>query len=305
MNKQLRGSILLFICAFIWGTAFVAQSEGLERVGVFCFSASRNFLAVLILIPFIFIMRKINKGKDFNFSNEANELLADKLLLVGGLLCGVALFVASNLQQFGIKYVTFIGKSGFLTALYIILVPIFGLFLHKKVGKLVWIGLGFALIGLYLLCIKQGQSFYFEFADIMLILCAAVFAIQILLVDKYAPMVDTIALACMQFLVCGTLSLICSVLFEVNSWEAIKSAALPIMYAGFLSSGVAYTLQMVGQKDMNPTVASLIMSLEAVVSIISGVILLHDKPSGREYFGCLLMFVGVILAQIPEKTKSE
>lgn len=301
MNKQVRGSILLFICAFIWGTAFVAQSEGLEKVGVFCFSASRNFLAVIVLIPVIFIIRKINKKSDFVLKNEVKDILTDKILLMGGLLCGVALFAASNLQQFGIKYVSFIGKSGFLTALYIILVPIFGLFLSKKVGKLVWAGLVFALIGLYLLCIKQGQSLRFEFADIMLILCAAVFAIQILLVDKYAPQVDTVALACIQFFVCGTLSLIFMALFEHNTWTLVKSAALPIMYAGFLSSGVAYTLQIVGQKDMNPTVASLIMSLEAVVSVISGIVLLADNPSGRELLGCLLMFIGVVLAQIPEK----
>lgn len=299
MNKQLRGSLILLLTAFIWGTAFVAQSEGVSKIGVWAFSAIRNALGVIVLIPVIVILRKKKNEKGTTTVSVFSDIMHDKRLLIGGLLCGIALFVAANLQQFGIKYVSFVGKAGFLTALYIILVPILGLFLHKKVGKLVWVGLLFALVGLYLLCINQ--TIKFEAADILLIACAFVFSIQILLVDKYVLIVDPIALACIEFFVCGALSFICMLIFENNSIEAIKSVIIPLLYAGCLSSGVAYTLQMVGQRDLNPTLASMIMSLEAVISAISGIVLLHERPSARELIGCVLMFVGVILAQIPTK----
>lgn len=297
MNKQLRGSLILLLTAFIWGTAFVAQSEGVSKIGVYGFSAIRNALGVIVLIPVLIFLGKKKSGKNKTVSSVFSDIFNDKRLLIGGLLCGIALFLASNLQQFGIKYVSFVGKAGFLTALYIILVPIMGLFLHKKVGKLVWVGLIFALVGLYLLCINQ--TIKFEAADILLIACAFVFSIQILIVDKYVVFVDPIALACIEFFVCGVLSFICMIIFENNTAEAIKSVIIPLLYAGCLSSGVAYTLQMVGQRDLNPTIASMIMSLEAVISVISGIVLLHERPSARELIGCVLMFIGVILAQIP------
>lgn len=300
MNKQIRGSLILVLTAFIWGTAFVAQSQGIEKMGPFGFNAVRNFIGVIVLIPVIFSFRKVKKGKSFRLGEEISSIFHDRKLLMGGLLCGIALCVASNFQQVGIKYVSFIGKAGFLTALYIVLVPIAGfVFLKKKVGKLVIIGLLFALCGLYLLCINQ--TFTFEFADIMLIACAIVFTIQILLVDNYAPQVDPLALACIEFFVNGVLSLIPMFLLENNTFADIKAAALPLLYAGVFSSGVAYTLQMVAQRDMNPTIASLIMSLEAVVSILAGVVILGDRPSSREILGCILMFAAVILAQIPDK----
>lgn len=303
MNKQLRGSLILLLTAFIWGTAFVAQSEGVSKIGVWAFSAIRNALGVIVLIPVIIFLRKNKGGKETTTVSIFSDIFHDKDLLIGGLLCGIALFVAANLQQFGIKYVSFVGKAGFLTALYIILVPILGLFLHKKVGKLVWVGLVFALVGLYLLCINQ--TIRFEAADILLIACAFVFSIQILLVDKYVVIVDPIVLACIEFFVCGVLSFICMLIFENNSIEAVKSVIIPLLYAGCLSSGVAYTLQMVGQRDLNPTLASMIMSLEAVISAISGIVLLHDRPSARELIGCALMFIGVILAQIPSGKNKE
>ena len=303
MNKQIKGSFILLLTAFIWGTAFVAQSEGVSRMGVFGFSVIRNFMAVIILIPVVLFIRTRKNGEGATVSGEIKAIFSDKKLLLGGFLCGIALCVASNLQQIGIKYVSFIGKSGFLTALYIILVPIAGLFFHKRVGKLVWIGLVFALVGLYLLCIN-GQ-FILEYADIVLILCAIVFTIQIMLVDKFVSEVDAVSMACMQFFWCGLFSMIPMLITEHNTWADISSAAIPLLYAGVLSSGVAYTLQMVGQRDLNPTLASMIMSLEAVFSVLSGIVILHEKPSARELIGCLLMFVGVILSQIPDKVKGD
>lgn len=299
MNKQLRGSLLLLLTAFIWGTAFVAQSEGVDRMGPFGFNAIRNFMAVVVLTPVVILLRKRTMAKGTTVGNAFSDILHDKKLLTGGFFCGLALCVASNCQQIGIKYVSFLGKSGFITALYIVLVPIAGLFFHKKVGKFVIAGLTFALIGLYLLCINQKLTF--EFSDIMLIICAFVFTIQIMLVDVYAPQVDPVALACIEFLINAVLSLIPMFILEHNTIADIRSALFPIIYAGVFSSGVAYTLQMVGQRDLNPTVASMIMSLEAVVSVLSGIIILKDKPTGRELLGCLMMFVGVMLAQIPDK----
>lgn len=300
MNKQLRGSLILLLTAFIWGTAFAAQSQGVDRMGPLGFNAIRNYIGFLVLIPVIFGIRKAQKGKDYNFKNEFSEIFSNKKLLIGGLLCGIALCVASNSQQVGIKYVSFLGKAGFLTALYIVLVPIAGLFFGKKVGKLVFAGLVFALTGLYLLCINQ--KLIFEFADIMLIACALVFTIQIMLVDKYAPQVDPVALACIEFFVNAVLTTIPMLMFENNTLADIKAAAIPLLYTGVFSSGVAYTLQMVGQRDLNPTVASLIMSLEAVISVLAGIVVLGDRPSGREILGCIMMFIGVILAQIPDKS---
>lgn len=299
MNKQLKGSLLLLLTAFIWGTAFVAQSKGVEEMGVFGFSVIRNFMAVVVLIPVILSLRIKKNNHKNTVRQEISAIFSDKKLIQGGFWCGVSLCVAANLQQIGIKYVSFVGKSGFLTALYIILVPIAGLFFHKKVGKLVWAGLAFALVGLYLLCITD--RIVLEYADIMLIACAVVFTIQIMIVDKYAQEVDVIAMACMQFFWCGTLSMIPMLITEHNTWENIMAAAIPLIYAGVFSSGIAYTLQMVGQRDLNPTLASMIMSLESVFSVLAGMVILRERPSVREITGCALMFTGVILAQIPAK----
>ena len=299
MNKQLKGSFLLILAAFIWGTAFVAQSEGVSKMGVFGFTVIRNYMAVIVLTPIILFNRFKRKESKTTFGTEFKDIFSDKKLIMGGLLCGIALCFASNLQQIGIKYVSFVGKSGFLTALYIIFVPIAGLFFHKRVGKLVWVGLVFAVVGLYLLCMKG--SFVFEFADIMLILCAVMFTVQIMLIDSYVDKVDGVELACIQFFFAATLSLIPMLLVEHNTIADIKAAAIPLIYAGVFSSGIAFTLQIVAQKDLNPTLASMIMSLESVFSVLAGMVILGERSSSREYIGCVLMFVGVILAQLPEK----
>ena len=301
MSKKVKGSLALFLATLIWGTAFVAQSTAASVIGPFAFSAIRNYIGVFTLIPVIFVIRRTKKGKDMTIRGEVTEIIRDRKLLLGGLLCGTALCIASNLQQTGIKYVSFVGKSGFITALYIIFVPIAGLFLHKKVGRLVIVALIFAVTGLYFLCINQ--RFTLEYSDILLILCAVFYTVQIMFIDKFAPDVDCVLLACIEFLVCGTLSLILMFLFEHNTIEDVKHAGFSLLYTGIFSSGVAYTMQMLGQKDLNPTIACLIMSLESVVSVLSGMIILREQPSGRELLGCILMFVGVILAQIPDNIR--
>lgn len=276
----------MFSAAVIWGVSFVAQSAGMEYVGGFTFNCVRSLLGGIVLLPGL-LMRKSEGQGNFWKRNQA--------LFKGGICCGVVLGLASNLQQQGIRY-TSVGKAGFITALYIVLVPIFGLFLHKKVGRLVWAGLLFAVAGLYFLCI-DGQ-FTVGRGDLLMLLCAAVFAVHILVVDHFAPLVNGVALSCVQFFTCGVLSGIPMLLFERVRIEALAGAAVPILYAGIMSCGVAYTLQILGQKNTNPTVASMILSLESVVSVLAGQLILKQSLTGRELLGCALMFVAVVLAQI-------
>ena len=281
-----KNSVFLLLAAVIWGVAFVAQSAGMEYVGGFTFNCIRSLLGGVVLLPVFWLHREKNQGSFWK---------RNKTLLTGGICCGVVLGIASNLQQQGIRY-TSVGKAGFITALYIVLVPFFGLFLHKKVGRLVWIGLFFAVSGLYFLCM-DGQ-FTVGRGDLLMLLCAAVFAVHILVVDHFAPLVNGVALSCVQFFTCGVLSGIPMLLFEQVSMEALAGAAVPILYAGVMSCGVAYTLQIVGQKNMNPTVASMILSLESVVSVLAGQLILQQRLTNTELLGCGLMFVAVVLAQL-------
>jgi len=301
---KIKNSLILLLTATIWGVAFVAQSAGMEYVGGFTFNCIRSIIGGIVLIPCVFWLRK-RKSKEQGTLlfvevdvNQCSFWERNRTLLCGGVCCGVVLCVASNLQQQGIKY-TSVGKAGFITALYIVLVPVISFFMRKKVGKLVWIGMLFAVAGLYFLCINEtltvGQG------DLLVLACAAVFAVHILVIDYFAPRVDCVAMSCIQFITCGILSGIPMLLFETVSMEQLMGAAGPILYAGVMSCGVAYTLQIIGQKNMNPTVASMILSLESVISVLAGLVLLHQKLSGRELLGCVLMFVAVILSQIPQK----
>ena len=306
--KNLRNSLLLLLTAVIWGIAFVAQSAGMEYVGGFTFNCVRSLIGGMVLIPCIFLMRAM-RAREVKQEIQSDALAKKpvtqnpgtqnpKTLLVGGICCGVLLCIASNLQQQGIKYTT-VGKAGFITALYIVLVPILGLFVHRKAGQLVWVGVLFAVSGLYFLCISE--QFTVGGGDMLVLLCAIVFSAHILVIDHFAPMVDCVAMSCIQFFICGILSGIPMLLFEQVSWESLKGAAVPILYAGVMSCGVAYTLQIIGQKNMNPTVASMILSLESVVSVLAGLVILGQRLSGREMLGCVLMFVAVVLAQLPEE----
>lgn len=287
MNKA-KGSLFLLTASLIWGTAFVAQSVGLGNVGNFTFNGIRNFIGAIVLLPVIFIMGKMKKGE--------NDKSDNKTLIIGGICCGTALAIASSLQQMGIAAGAQPGKAGFITALYIIFVPIIGLFTKKKPKATIWLAVLLATIGMYLLCVKE--DFTLEMADLYLLCGALAFAFHILTVDRFSPLVDGVKLSCIQFLTCGTICTICMFLFEEPTFSNIKLAALPILYTGIMSSGVAYTLQVVGQKSTPPTIATLLMSLESVFAVLAGWAILGQTMTVSEMIGCLLVFAGVIIAQV-------
>ena len=293
---QLRSGLILLLTAIIWGFAFVAQSVGMDYVGPFTFNCVRFFIGALVLIPCIMLLDKLN-GTD---QTERKEHKTGKMEWIGGICCGIALAVASCLQQIGIMHTT-VGKAGFITACYILLVPIFGLFFHKKCSILVWAGVILAVAGLYFLCINENLSI--GKGDILVFLCAVVFAIHILVIDHFSPKADGVRMSCIQFFVSGLICLVPTVLMEHPNLSQLLAAWQPILYAGVLSCGVAYTLQIIGQKGMNPTVASLILSLESVMSVLAGILILRELPTGREVLGCVLMFTAILLAQLPTPEK--
>ncbi len=293
MNKSsLRGNAMLILAAMIWGAAFVAQSVGMDYVGPFTFNTARSVLGGLALLPVIWMRDK--KGASPPISNKAQR----KVLIIGGICCGTALAVGSAFQQMGVAQTT-VGKAGFITALYIVIVPLLGILLGKKPGLFVWIGVGLAVGGMYLLCITEG--FHMQIGDLLVLLCAVAFAVHILVIDHFSPKTDGVRMSCIQFFVCAALSSIPMFLFESPSISALLSAAAPILYAGVLSSGVGYTLQIMAQKNTDPTLASLLLSLESVFAVIAGWVLLSQGLSAREIFGCVLVFVAIILAQWPQK----
>lgn len=295
---QLRNSLLLFLTATIWGVAFVAQSVGMDHVGPFTFTMIRNLLGGAVLIPCIFFLRKINPPQKRPVSTEEKKK-ADRTLLIGGISCGLLLFAASSMQQIGIQYTT-VGRAGFITACYIIIVPILGLLLfHRKCRPTIWLAVLIALAGLYLLCITDGFSI--GKGDFYVLICSVLFSFHILVIDHFSPLVDGVKMSCIQFFVCSAAAAIPAFLLESPNMENILLAWAPILYAGVLSCGVGYTLQIVGQKNMNPTVASLILSLESCISVLAGWVLLNQKLTARELTGCVLMFAAIVLAQLPEK----
>lgn len=298
MNKNnLKGNIMLMITALIWGTAFVAQSVGMDYVGPFTFITSRYIIGGLFLIPCIYILDKVNKNEKSEIKNVDR-----KILITGGCLCGIALFAASSFQQIGIKYTT-VGKSGFITALYIVIVPLIGLFFKRKVSKKVWISVIISLVGLYLLCITESLSI--SKGDFLVLICAFLFSIHILIIDKYSSLVDGVRMSCIQFFVAGILGIIPMIIFEHPQVAAVLNAYSPILYAGVMSSGVAYTLQIIGQKYTSPVLATLIMSLESVFAALSGWLILGETLSIKEFIGCCLVFGAIILAQLPDKNAGQ
>lgn len=297
-----KNAVLLFIAAFIWGTAFVAQSVGMEYLGPFGFNGIRNFIGSLALLPCIFLSNKINRRSDDGEQETQTQQGDRKVLWLGGICCGLCLFVASTLQQIGMQY-TSVGKCGFITAFYIVLVPVFGIFLNKKVGCKVWMAVALAIVGLYFLCITEGVAL--AKGDIYIFLCAVVYTLHILVIDHFAPKTDNVKMSCIQFFVVGILSVPFMMTLETVTLDAVIKTAGPILYAGVMSSGVAYTAQIIGQKGMNPAVASLILSLESSISVLSGWVLLGQMLSTREGIGCVMMFAAIILAQIPSKSERE
>ena len=292
MKQQIKSSLILLLTATIWGVAFVAQSVGMEYIGPFTFNAIRCVLGGLVLIPVILVLKK---KKETGAENQEKE--DKKTLWAGGIACGVILCIASNLQQFGIMEAS-VGKSGFFFSLYIVMIPVIGIFIGKRPGIKLWFCVALAVVGMYLLCMKDG-SFTIERADIMLLLCALAFSFHILVVDYFSPKVDGVKMSCIQFFVCGVLSAVGMLFTETPDISNIQAAWLPLLYAGLLSCGVGYTLQIVGQKGINPVIASLIMSLESVISALAGWVILGQVLSPKEILGCVLMFVAIIITQIP------
>ena len=312
-KNSMKNTAMLFLAALIWGFAFVAQSAGMEYVGPFTFNAVRCMIGAVVLVPVALLFKPVEEPEAQEKSKKPSALVEgnkekdswfrrNKTLLLGGTLCGIFLGVATNLQQIGIM-TTSVGKAGFLTALYIVLVPISGLFFKKKCGISVWIGVVCSFAGLYLLCMTEG-SFALATGDLLLLGCAVVFTGHILVIDYFAPKVNGVWMSCIQFLVASIISAIPMLFTETPTWEGILAAKLPILYAGVMSCGVAYTLQILGQKNYNPTIAVLILSLESCFSVLGGFLILHETLSARELFGCGLMFVAIILAQLPGGNKS-
>ena len=295
MNTQTKHSLMLMLCAFIWGTAFVAQSAG-SGMGAYSFLAGRSWLAVLVLIPTIYAFDAVRRknGTDARPKTAAER----KKLLVAGLVCGTFLFAASAAQQIGITLNPSTAKAGFLTAMYVVLVPVFGLFLGRRGSARLWLSMLIAVGGLYLLCMKNGFG-GIETSDWILLSCAVLFSFQIMSVDHFAPQVDGVRLSLLQFFVVAVESTAAAFLFETPTLAEFGENLLPVAYCGILSSGVAYTLQILGQRDLNPAIASLIMCLESVFSALGGWLLLHQSLSVREVSGCALIFAAVVLAQLP------
>ena len=300
-RMELLGTVALLLASVIWGAAFVAQSIGMDHIEPFTFNAIRSFVGSLSLAVLILVVALWKRSRGGNAQKGKAEKGSAKTLWIGGILCGLALTLASNLQQFGIAMTT-VGKSGFLTALYIIEVPIFGLLFGKRVKPLIWGCVGIAVGGMYLLCVHE--NFTLEMGDLLVFLSSIAFSIHIMVIDVFAPKVDCIRLSCIQFLVSGTLSLIPMLIFETPNLSSILLAAVPILYAGIMSSGVAFTLQIVGQKWVSPSVTTLLMSLESVFALVFGMIILHDIPSPREGVGAALVFLAILLAQLDVTKKN-
>ena len=290
-RKSLRGSLLLLLGAVIWGAAFVAQRVGMDHMGPFTFNGVRMLLAWLVMIPVTaFFEGKNRKDPDYTAPDPREQRMS-------GIVCGALLFIASSLQQMGLVSTT-AGKAGFITALYVVLVPVVAWFLFRKnPGKVIWLGVAIAVAALWLLCMPA-EGFELQGGDLLVLGCAVCFTFQILCVDHYAPRVSGVRLARDEFLVTGGLSALVALATEPITFEGIREALIPILYAGILSGAAGYTLQVLGQRDTDPTVASLIMCMEAVFAVLTGAVILGEKMTVRETVGCVLMFFAVILAQL-------
>lgn len=297
--NNLKGSIILFITAIIWGTSFVAQSEGMKLIQPFTYNSIRTLIGGAVLVPVILVFRAAAKR-----SGDYKKLNV-RVTLIGGICCGLALCIASSFQQVGIVYTT-AGKSGFITALYVIIVPILELLLGRKQGKKIWLCVFLAIVGFRLLCIKN--DFSINFGDALTLICAVFFACHIIVIDRFLERgADGMVMACVQFFTAGLVMLACMFLFETPRLDRIFDAGGSILYAGVMSCSVAYTMQIIGQRYTAPTIATLIMSLESVFAVLSGWLILGEQLSLKELFGCCLVFSAVIIAQVsfPERKNNQ
>ena len=295
MKQELKYLPVLALTALIWGVAFVAQSVGGEHVGPFTFNCVRSLLGGAALLPMIPLLGRLSGNR-----REENAPADRKNLWLGGVLCGVVLGLASSLQQWALEYAS-VGKAGFITALYIVIVPVLGIFFHRMPGAQVWLAVVVAVAGLYLLCWSGGAAL--GPGEWMLFGCSALFSLHILIIDHFSPLVDGVKLSCIQFFVAGLFCAVPTLLFEKPAVSDVLAAWAPILYAGALSCGVAYTLQVVAQKHVEPTLASLTLSLESVFSVLAGWLLLHQTLTARELAGCALVFCAIVLAQLPSRKK--
>ena len=302
MNRKVRANFLLLTASFIWGSAFVAQRIGMEYMGPFTFNGVRMLVASLALSVVAFILdRGKTKGAKAPSSEKTSPqdpAKAKKTLYLSGLYCGIILFIASSFQQVGLVYTT-AGKAGFITTLYIIIVPILGLFLRKKAGKKIWFCVFLALIGLYFLSFIENMQL--NFGDILMLFCAFAYAVHIVVIDRFSPHVNAVKLSRIQFFVAGMLSLVVMFVFESPDITHILEAWLPIIYVGAISGAVGFTFQIIAQKDTAPAIAALLMSFEAVFAALTGFIILNEILTVRELIGCVLMFAAVVIAQLPGK----
>ena len=317
-SKKWLGNLYLLIAAFLWGSTFVAQAE--NAVGPFTYVAARSYVGALVLIPVIAVLDGWRKRQG---TYRRPDKAYRKMLLVGGVLCGTVLFAASTLQQGGMALGTDPGKAGFITAMYILIVPILGLFFKQRVALRHWICVALAVLGLFMLCMTAGLTEFslaalfsadtlaglsVQACDLLVMGCAVVYSVHILLLDHYSPKVDPVRLSQIQFLVTAILSTVAALIFEQPTWQGIVHSAIPILYAGVLSSGVAYTLQAVAQRYADPTVASVLMSLESAFAVLSAIVFYATTtgdpklPTGYEWLGILLMFAAIMISQWPQKS---
>lgn len=302
MSKQLRANLLLVLTAFIWGVAFVAQDVAADTVAPMYFNGLRMMLAALALLPTVAVAdRRLRAGHGEGMVWRRMSREQKKELFTGGLCCGCMLALGSVFQQMGIALGAGAGKAGFVTALYIVLVPLAGIFQRKRMNRLVWAAVALSVAGLYFLCMQGGFSI--APADGMLLLSALAYTGHILAVDHFSHRTDCVKMSCIQFFVTALICLMGGLLFETLSWSAVRVCLIPILYAGVISGAMGYTLQIIAQRDAEPAVASLLMSLESVFAVLAGWVLLGDALSLRESFGCLLMMGSIVLAQLPQKAQ--
>ena len=294
---KLRNSLLLLITATIWGTAFVAQSVGMDYVGPMTYVCTRSIIGTIVLLPVIAVLNRVGPPRAAETPEERRK--GRKTLVIGGVCCGTVLCIASCTQQLTLLHTT-VGKAGFMTACYILVVPLIGLLFGRRCGLKHWCSVAIALAGLYFLCMTGG-GFSLDLGTLLGLCCAFLFSCHILVIDHFSTRVDGVRMSCIQFLVSGAISLVGMLIFEEPHITQILIAWKPILYAGVLSCAVGYTLQIVAQKNTDPVIASLLMSLESAFSLLAGWIILHQYLSPKELCGCLLMFAAIMLSQIPAK----